>query len=414
MSPLIYLREGQVSALFQQSKGPQNIVEGKAYEMDDYTVFHAYPQRAIIHPPGQAIPCNFVCLRSVNELKQASPNILEKLSKSGGARKALYLFFALDKGMLSHESYLVDGARDAIKCQIRFIPEQSDLYSRSKGLLETEALARKTVGIVGLGSGGSPIAVELAKAGVGHFVLIDFDRLELSNVARHICGINDLGRFKTFAIRDAILQKNPHASIATLEVDVNKSRDECIGALQKVDLLACASDNDRSRFFLNEIALKFRIPTLFGRAITRATGGDVLRVRPFQGPCYNCLYSQNVRQDGGDDEEISQREQADALLPEYTSDQDIRAVIQVGLSSDIAPISNFMVKLALVELSRGLDTGIKSLEQDLISDFYIWANRREQAYEQWSKMEFNFNKPSILRWYGARVERDPNCMVCGV
>ena len=280
--------------------------------------------------------------------------------------------------------------------------------------METDSLAQKTVGIVGLGSGGSPIAIELAKAGIGKFVLIDFDRIELSNVSRHICGVNELGRLKTFAVRDAILQKNPYAEIITLEIDVNQFREECTNALSKVDLILCASDNDRSRFLLNEIALKFKTTAIFGRAITRATGGDVLRVRPFEGPCYNCLYSQNIRQEGGDDEEVSQEEQARKLLPDYSSDQDIKTVIQVGLSSDIAPISNFMVKLALVELSKGLDSGIKSLEEDLISDFYIWANRRENVYQTWSKMEYVFNKPTILRWYGAKVSKDSNCMVCGI
>jgi hypothetical protein len=41
-------------------------------------------------------------------------------------------------------------------------------------------------------------------------------------------------------------------------------------------------------------------------------------------------------------------------LPDYTNEQEIKAIVQVGLSSDIAPISNFMVKLALLELSKGL------------------------------------------------------------
>jgi len=71
-----------------------------------------------------------------------------------------------------------------------------------------------------------------------------------------------------------------------------------------------------------------------------------------------------------------------------------------------------MVKLALVELSRGLQTGITSLEDDLVADFYIWANRRENIYKNWSKLEYGFDKPSILRWYGAKVPRDPTCMVC--
>ena len=220
-----------------------------------------------------------------------------------------------------------------------------------------------------------------------------------------------MGRYKTYAVRDYILQKNPFASVKTLEIDVNEKAEECTKALAKVDIIIAASDNDKSRFLLNDIALKYKIPAIFGRAITRAIGGDVLRVRPYQGPCYNCLYSQELR---NTEEEISQRErQAKKFLPDYTSEENLNAVVQVGLASDIAPITNFMVKLALVELSKGTNSGISSLEEDLIADFYIWANRREYVYEGWSKLEYNFNKPSILRWYGAKVERDPNCMVCG-
>lgn len=59
----------------------------------------------------------------------------------------------------------------------------------------------------GLGSGGASIAVELAKAGVGNFALVDFDRLELHNISRHIAGVNELGRLKTNIVRDAIWER---------------------------------------------------------------------------------------------------------------------------------------------------------------------------------------------------------------
>ena len=79
---------------------------------------------------------------------------------------------------------------------------------------------------MGLGSGGAPIAVELAKAGVGHFILIDFDRIELHNISRHICGVNELGRLKVNAVKDAILLKNPYAQVETLAIDINRHLDE--------------------------------------------------------------------------------------------------------------------------------------------------------------------------------------------
>ena len=57
---------------------------------------------------------------------------------------------------------------------------------------------------------------------------------------------------------------------------------------------------------------------------------------------------------------------------------------------------------------------INTLEEDLIADFYIWANRREKIYANWPKMEYNFTKQTILRWYGAKVKKDANCTVCGL
>jgi molybdopterin/thiamine biosynthesis adenylyltransferase len=401
MTATVFLHEEQVRSLFIKEK-PKPL-RGFAITMDNETVIHAFTIDPNVLPAGKNIEASFVVIDSMTKLESANAKSI--------CNEGLVVFFALDNDTLKSKAFLLHTGKET-ECEVKFVPEKSELYSRSKGLLEISVLEKKTVGIVGLGSGGSPIAIELAKAGIGKFVLIDFDRIELSNVARHICGTNDLGRFKTFAVRDYILQKNPFADIKTFEIDVNEKPEQCIEALSKVDIIICASDNDKSRFFLNDIALKNKVSAIFGRAITRAIGGDVLRVRPHVGPCYNCLYSQDLR---NTEEEISQKErQAKKFLPDYTSEENLNMVVQVGLASDIAPITNFMVKLALVELSRGTHSGISSLEEDLIADFYIWANRREYVYDSWNKLEYNFNKPSILRWYGARVEKDPNCMVCGI
>jgi molybdopterin/thiamine biosynthesis adenylyltransferase len=402
MANYIFLQEGEIRDLYFNKI--QQPVKGYGFGMDEDTVIHAYTNKPKVIPGGNPVEIIFV-FNPIDVFEKEANNVLN-------TGDALIISFAIDKdGYLKNKVHTPQGI-DAGEYEIKFVPERSELYSRSKGLLETDVLKNKTVGIVGLGSGGSPIAIELAKAGIGNFVLIDFDRIELSNLSRHVCGINDLGRYKTYAVRDYILQKNPYAEIATHEIDVNEHSQLCSDALAKVDLIICASDNDKSRFFLNDLALKFKIPALFGRAITRAIGGDVLRVRPHVGPCYNCLYSQDLR---NTEEEVSQKErQAKKFLPDYTSEESLNSVVQVGLASDIAPISNFMVKLALVELSRGTNSGIASLEDDLISDFYIWANRRDYVYENWSKLEYNFNKPSILRWYGAKITKDPNCMSCGL
>ncbi|MDY0278447.1 MAG: hypothetical protein RBQ97_10235, partial [Acholeplasma sp.] len=162
---------------------------------------------------------------------------------------------------------------------------------------------------------------------------------------------------------------------------------------------------------LNTIAVEIKKKIIFGRAITRAEGGDVFRYNPVENkPCLACLIGKglfNFQQ-----EEISTARQASMNLPAYTSVEDKAAAIQVGLSSDILPICNMIVKLTLVELSKGLSSGLASLEEDLIADYYIWANRREIKYKNLPKMEFKANQPSILRWYGVRVPKDQNCFIC--
>ena len=60
----------------------------------------------------------------------------------------------------------------------QMIPSRQNIFARAKGILEVGVLQDKRVMIVGLGSFGSQIAIELAKAGVGHFSLMDFDRVE--------------------------------------------------------------------------------------------------------------------------------------------------------------------------------------------------------------------------------------------
>ncbi|MHB8106992.1 MAG: HesA/MoeB/ThiF family protein [Candidatus Cryosericum sp.] len=410
MTPLVYVLEEQVRDLLAQTTAT-HLLDGVAYGFDDWTVFHAYTEKPPSTPAGFTCPC--VATRSDAAGLVDEQKLMEQVRGRIGldGRPIVVLVAGTDaKGSPSCRALIVTG-NGAAGADTRFVPRRSELFARNTGLLEVSALAEKKVVIVGLGSGGSPIALELARAGIGHFTLIDFDRLELGNISRHVCGVNDLGRYKTLAVRDQMLQKNPYADVSTLEINVNQALSQVEGAVAACDLLIVASDNDQSRFNLNQMSLNNNKVALYGRAITRAAGGDVLRVRPWKGPCYNCVFSSGLID--GREEEMSQKRQALAVLPAYVEEDKINTMIQVGLSSDIAPIANMMVKMALVELSRGIETGMSTVEEDLASDFYVWANRREEAYANWPRMGFKWTHPSILRWYGARIDRDPDCLVCG-
>mgnify|MGYP003228468150 CR=1 FL=1 len=77
-------------------------------------------------------------------------------------------------------------------------------------------LAQVRVGIAGLGGLGSHIAVFLARAGVQHLHLVDFDRVDESNLNRQHYFLRDVGRLKTEALAEQLLAINPALKIKNL------------------------------------------------------------------------------------------------------------------------------------------------------------------------------------------------------
>ncbi len=285
-------------------------------------------------------------------------------------------------------------------------------YSRSSGLIENDALQKKHALIIGLGSFGSQIAVELAKSAVGRFTLVDFDRLEAHNIVRHACYLKDVGRLKTDAVAELVLGKNPYATVEKLPLDVNTDTARIEFAVKESDLVIVATDNNKSRFLMSDFISHYGKTGIYGRANSRAEGGDVF-VQRSDGPCYGCLVGNRAFDTSA--QEVSCREAGlrSGAIAAYTAPEDVAAIIQVGLASDIAPITNLMVKIALVELSKGTNGGLASLENELVYNYWMWANRREKRFKNWAPFPESGRRPSILRWYGAHIAKDEHCPLCG-
>lgn len=273
--------------------------------------------------------------------------------------------------------------------------------ARNTGILETSALADRSVAIVGLGSGGSLIADQLARAGVGHLVLIDRDRIEVENVGRHLCDLTDLGRRKTVAMRDRLLARNPALRADIVDIDVLADPEALRDAVVGCHVLVGATDGNASRRVVNSLALTSGRPAVFGRAYTRACGGDVIRVVP-GGPCYDCLF-------GAVDVEEEVATLRSAGVPAYA---DRPVAVEPGLALDIAPIAQMCARLVLQELVRGRGSALESLDDDLPGALFLWANRREGSFADWKPMRFGMGELAVMRWYGMRAARSPTCPTC--
>ena len=105
------------------------------------------------------------------------------------------------------------------------IPSRKDIQKSLDGRFPKslyEKLASSKVAIAGLGGLGSNIAVMLARTGVGHLHLVDFDTVDISNLNRQVYDIRHLGIKKTKALSDRLLELNPYINITTEDICVNE------------------------------------------------------------------------------------------------------------------------------------------------------------------------------------------------
>ena len=160
---------------------------------------------------------------------------------------------------------------------------------------KVSSLNQAKVLIVGLGGLGSPVAMYLAAAGVGHLVLVDFDRVDLSNLQRQI--VHDtaqIGQYKTLSAQNKLQALNPNIQISIL----NQALDEVVleQQLDKVNVVVDASDNFATRFAINAACVRTKTPLVSGAALR--WGGQVAVFLPAQknSPCYHCLYDNNEEQ----------------------------------------------------------------------------------------------------------------------
>ncbi len=160
-------------------------------------------------------------------------------------------------------------------------------------------LLEATVLIVGMGGLGSPVAMYLAAAGVGHLILVDDDVVEISNLQRQLAHREStVGDSKVESARQTLLALNSDVTITTVNRRVDRALlERLIG--QPVDLVVDACDNFSTRFAINEVCVQYRVPLVSGAAIRLEGQVAVFDSRQPDSPCYQCLYQ------GGDDEQMS-------------------------------------------------------------------------------------------------------------
>ena len=151
-------------------------------------------------------------------------------------------------------------------------------------------LKKARVLIIGTGGLGSPASLYLAAAGIGTLGLVDFDRVESSNLQRQVVhGTSTLGEAKVASARRRLLDLNPDIRIDAH--DCALTPDNALDLVGAYDLVIDGTDNFASRYLLNDACVLLGRPLVYG-ALHRFDG-QVSLFNHQDGPCYRCLYPQS-------------------------------------------------------------------------------------------------------------------------
>ena len=163
--------------------------------------------------------------------------------------------------------------------QERFAPWGADGQAR---------LSKATVAVVGVGALGGVSAGLLARAGVGRLRLIDHDHPSIENLHRQVLyteGDVAEGLTKVRAARRFLASANSEISIEAVEQEL--TADNAARLLAGADLVLDGLDAPLPRYHLNRACLELAIPWVHAGVV--GSSGQLLVVRPGQGPCFECF-----------------------------------------------------------------------------------------------------------------------------
>lgn len=154
---------------------------------------------------------------------------------------------------------------------------------------EAQQLANIRVGIVGLGSVGSKVAVSLARSGVRRFLLVDDDYLAPGNIVRHELSWAYVGTHKAWAVRDmlSLVAAGTQVDVGTTRLAGQESAVTMAAALKDLsncDLLIDATANPEVFLLLAALAKRHGTPVCWGEIFAGGYGGMIARARPGRDP----------------------------------------------------------------------------------------------------------------------------------
>ena len=157
------------------------------------------------------------------------------------------------------------------------------------GTAGQKLIMKSKVLIVGTGGLGCPIADYLSRAGVGTIGIVDFDKVNLSNIHRQpMYNSKDIGKFKVEVIKNKIESINSSIKVKSFKEKLTEKNIEKI--IKNFEIIVDGTDNFKTKFLLNKYSIKFKKYLIVG-AISKFDGHIFsFNFKDEKSPCLKCFY----------------------------------------------------------------------------------------------------------------------------
>jgi adenylyltransferase/sulfurtransferase len=146
--------------------------------------------------------------------------------------------------------------------------------------------------VIGAGGLGSPVLMYLAAAGVGTLGIIEFDKVDLSNLHRQILfNTNDLGKFKIGIAAERLNLLNPEVKIIPYNFKLTK--DNVLNIFRDYDIIVDGSDNFPTRYMVSDATVILNKPLVYGAVHQFIGQASVFNYK--DGPTYRCLFPEQPK-----------------------------------------------------------------------------------------------------------------------
>ena len=303
------------------------------------TTFHIKGQFFKLHLTTSAI-----CSLNISELKNtiktegyACPNIGDDDNQ---------LLLVLDEALELHFFRCRD-KDDCYMYQTLSVPDM-DLASRVGDSLHT--LGNACVGIVGLGSAGSKIAVSLARSGVRDFLLIDSDLFFPENICRHELTWEDVGQHKVDGIAhllqliDPVIRVNSRKLVLSGQ-EASSATNSALNALSRCGIIIDATAEENVFNLLSNTVFQSKTPYIWLQIFAGGIGGLLCRFRPEIEPNPKEMRASLL-------DCLAQFEQPTLMTQNSYSATDCSGKTIIALDADVSVIAGHATRMAIDLLSR--------------------------------------------------------------